>query len=166
VSRPWLILRWIPSALLGLVGLGWPTYVVLTHWLDGRPWWQIFLVTVVIGVVAAPIGHGLRWVVGGRNAGEEVLNAVGFALSGTLFGALMAFVVAPFTGRPGLMPSALLLGMSAMAVSAAVGYGISRLYVTWGEKSLTLGVPYTPKQVEEGWQDWSVGSGRTPEELD
>jgi hypothetical protein len=29
-----------------------------------------------------------------------------------------------------------------------------------------LGVPYRPDQTEEGWRDWSVGTGRKPEDLD
>jgi hypothetical protein len=166
VSKPWVSLHLFLLVFLGLGGLIWPPYVVLAHLLDGNPWWLVFLATVVVGAIGAWVGRGMRRAFGDGSLGGGILNAVGIALSGTLLGALIAFVVAPFTGRPGLMPSALSLGMSCMAVSAAVGYGISRVYLTWGQASLTLGVPFTPEQAEEGWKDWGLGAGRRPEDFD
>ncbi|WP_067455446.1 hypothetical protein [Actinomadura macra] len=146
-------------ALAIATGLVWTPFVVLAHGLEGPPWWLVLLAVIGVGAVAPMVAVAMRLAFGGRRAGEEILHLAGLALAGTLFGTIVAFVAAPFSGQPGLMPSAAALVMICMMVSAAVGYGVSNLSLSMGGATLSLGVPTSMEQLAEGWQEAAIGTG-------
>ncbi|MFI0417092.1 hypothetical protein [Spongiactinospora sp. 9N601] len=148
--------------LLPSAGFAWPPYVVLAHRADGEPWWLLLLYVLAIGLVAAIAGKVLRALLGGGPVGETILMLIGLVLSGTLFGSIAAFVIAPFNGQLGLMPSALLLGTYSMAVSAVVGYGVFNLSFSVGQTSFFWGVR-SPLGVE---RSWSLKEGSSTRDLE
>lgn len=111
---------------------------------------QVYLATVLIGPAAVWVARGLRLALGGRNRGEDLLNLIGIALAGTLFGAFVAFFVMPFTGRAVLMSAALVIAMSCMTTSAAVGYGISRTGRSDGARGTEASGPGRPGSARLG----------------
>ncbi|MFI0482604.1 hypothetical protein [Actinomadura sp. 9N215] len=120
IIKPWRI-----SWLLVICGLIWPPYVVLAHWLDDARWWLILIGTIGVGAVAGWGGHTLHRLEFRWPRLTQIVMALGLLMSGGFFGAVIAFVVAPFAGQAGLMPSAALLGLYCLGFAQVVDYGFS-----------------------------------------
>lgn len=101
------------GAIVGLAGVAWPVALVLRHDLADALWWPLVLVALAGAVVAA-----LASLIAPRMTG--MLSV------GSMFGALAALVVAPFTGQSHLMPAAFSLFVACAGVNVAADKGIDR----------------------------------------